>query len=159
MPRRVELRYRASEPLAEADVIWVEQTTGHRDARILRDRTTDGRVLWRWAGVGVPDFSIEEEAGLSSFLITDPLGAPFGRARRRGMWRSWLEVSDARGVQLTVDAHGRLCAPQGRLVGWVTIFDACTARLLAEPIEDPTLRSLVLTTPLCHALQSTLLFV
>jgi hypothetical protein len=152
-----QLLYRASGPLARARMIRIERPGGRVFAWIRREDADDGRAIWCWTGGGVPDFAIEDEGGFESFLVTRTDGAPFGRFARRGFLRPRLEATDARSVQLVVEADGLLCGPQGRELGRVDLESSSRLRLTSRAVRDQTLRSLVLATPICHAAQGLLL--
>lgn len=175
MPTSItSLVYVAQGPLLQAPTVWVGLPDGHPFAQLQHVRTAAGRDDWHWTGGGVPDFVIQDERQLESFLVTRPDGVPFGRLRRRGLLRPRLEVGDAHGPRLLVDDDGRLLdafrTPLGR-IEHVTP-DRMRLEVPEDPTPtsrhhgpsvtvtgraDPTDRSLLLATPMCHLAQRMLL--
>jgi hypothetical protein len=153
---RERLIYRASQPLASAPQILVEDDGGRVRARVRRARTPQGRPVWRWTGRDVDPFAVEDETALQSFLVTRGDGAPFGRIRVRGWLRMRLEATDARSVQTVAQADGRLCTDDGREIGRLELRTPEEAVVELDPV-DPTRRLLVLAMPVCQAANAPLL--
>jgi hypothetical protein len=150
------LLYRASGSLVGAPVVRVQRADGRPVARAERSRSEDGRLGWAFRGGGVPDFVIEDEGDLDSFLVTRPDLAPFGRIQRLGRLRPRLEATDADGRQLVVEADGRVFDRADRELGHIRLTGPGEVHARLPALASPTRRSLVLAAPICHAAQQAL---
>lgn len=147
------LRYRAAEAVTTSPSVLVALPDGRPHARLRRRATRDGRTRWRWTGGGLHDFGIEVEPSGDSFLITDPLGIPFGRIGARGRLQPRLTALDATAQRFVIDLKGRIRSGQGLARGLGRISVPTPREVTAElaPTEEETLASLLAAAPLCHA--------
>lgn len=157
MPSDTPLLYRASGALVEAPVVWVERDDGRPIATVVRIDSGDRGSGWTFFGGGVPDFVIEDEGHLDSFLVTRPDRAPFGRIEKRGRLRPRLEASDSRGRQLVIEADGQVFSRHHHVLGRILLTGPGEAQVRVTEPACPTQRTLLLASPICHAVQQALL--
>lgn len=154
------LWFHADSSLLRAETVWVELPDGRPFARFHHRATRSGHPRWSWTGGGVPDFVVEAERSGSSFLITEPRGAPFGRIRQRGLLVPRLVASDADQARFTVELDGRVVSVTGgrELLAELDLRSSGDLRArLHRTDDDPTLCVLLLAAPLCHVAQTLLL--
>lgn len=147
------LRYRAAEAVTISPSVLVALPDGRLHARLRRHATGDGRACWRWTGGGLHDFDVEVEPSGDSFLITGPLGIPFGRIGARGRMQPRLTALDADAQRFVIDLDGRIRAGQGlpRGLGRISVPTPAEVRVELALTEEETLASLLAAAPLCHA--------
>ncbi len=147
------LSYRAAESVATSAMVQVSLPDGRLHARLDRHATGDGRARWDWRGGDLEDFSIEEEDPGDSFLLTDPVGIPFGRIGSQGTLLPRLTGSDAAAERFVIDLDGRIRASHGRHrgLGRITVHSPAELTVVVEVAADQTLATLLAAAPLCHA--------
>ncbi len=155
----LRLWFHAEGRLTHAPTVWVELPDGRPHARFHRRRTAGGQPRWDWLGGDLPDFSVELEPQGTSYLVTGPHGAPFGRIREHGLLVPRLTATDAHRERFTIELDGRLLAASGTRgpLGEVTMRDSGDLQLQLPPTRDDTLRTLLMAAPLCHVNQVLLL--
>ena len=148
-----QLRYRAADAVATSATVRVVLPDGRRHAQLDRRATDDGRPRWHWRGGGLNLFSIELQPGGSSFLLTDPVGVPFGRIGPRGTLQPRLTAQDAEAEQFVIDLDGRIrtCRGLPRGLGRISVQSAAQLAVELEVTDDETLATLLAAAPLCHA--------
>lgn len=144
--------------MVRAPVVRVEDEDGRPVAHAAQASIDDGRLGWVWSGGGVPDFIIEAQGNLDSFLLTRLDLAPFGRVHRQGRLHPHLEITDARGPQLVVEADGRVLDRQHGRLGRLDLVGPGEVWVRARLPRggSDTHRSLLLAMPICHAAHQTL---
>ena len=147
------LSYRAAESVATSATVEITLPDGRLHARLDRHTTGDGRTRWDWRGGDLTDFSIEVEDRGDSFLLTDPVGIPFGRIRSQGTLLPRLTGGDAGAERFVIDLDGRIRACHGlhRRLGRITVHSPAELTVVIEVAADETLATLLAAAPLCHA--------
>lgn len=149
------LRYHATEAVASSTAIRVVVPDGRLHARLDRRVTGTGRTRWDWRGGGLNDFSIEVEPG-GAFLLTGPVGIPFGRIRYRGTLQPRLTAQDAERARFVIDLDGRIRSCHGlhRGLGHITAVSPMELAVGIDVTTDETLTTLLVAAPLCLAVTS-----
>jgi hypothetical protein len=147
------LRYRAAETVATSAAVSVVLPDGRLHARLDRRVTDEGLPRWDWRGGGLNMFSVELQAGGESFLLTDPVGVPFGRIGPQGALQPRLTAQDADAAQFVIDLDGRIrtCRGLPRGLGRITVRSEAEFAVGLEVTDDETLATLLAAAPLCHA--------
>ena len=145
--------YRAAESVTTSATVQVTLPGGRPHAWLDRRTTGDGRTRWDWRGGGLGDFSIEVEKPGDSFLLTDPMGIPFGRIRSQGTLLPRLTGGDADAARFVIDLDGRIRACHGlhRGLGRIMVHSPAELAVDLEVVADETLATLLAAAPLCHA--------
>jgi hypothetical protein len=151
-----DLWFHAEAPLLSAATVWVELPDGRPYARFHRRDTRDGRPRWRWTGGALDDFTLEARRMGTSFLVTDPHGAPFGTIRQRGLFVPRLVAADAHHDRFTIELDGRLQAASGGRapLGTLELRRLGDLRARLPTTADETLYALLVAAPLCHLAQA-----
>jgi hypothetical protein len=146
------LSYRATESVATSATVQISLPDGRLHAQLDRHTTDDGRTRWTWRGGGLEGFTIEVAPRGDSFLLTDPVGIPFGRICSRGTLQPRLTGGDADAEQFVIDLDGRIRSCHGlhRGLGRIGVDSPAQLTVDLEVSTDETLATLLAAAPLCH---------